>query len=214
MMKPHFLIADDSTTIQKALKLALKEFDLELDFVCSFEELEKRISSTNYQGFLVDANLPGLAKNTLVQFVERQQPQPTFVLEDPSCGLTKNELSLLKIPYILQKPFSRLSVTKILKEANFSLKSSAETTHQSKKESKVLREEKEILPRFFEEKNSDKQLQAHLNALKEKLEPTLENHLKRYVENYCRQNFQKIASQVISDEIRKLAEEKAKALRS
>lgn len=117
-MAQCILIADDSTTIQKVIKIALSKHDMEVVSAGSYIEAINEVSKTKFAILIIDANLPGVrGVGELKKLQEDANGVPVLIL----CGTYENidEETFRSAGFreFLKKPFESSDVVKAVSGA-------------------------------------------------------------------------------------------------
>ncbi len=116
-MKPRIIVADDSTAIQKVVKIAFASFASEVAMVQNFSELKSQLVVDEWDLVIADASLPGLVeKEDFSQLENLVQERPLILLAGSYDTVDLSALENSKINYhIVRKPFDASELINIVK---------------------------------------------------------------------------------------------------
>ena len=216
-MNAKILVADDSTTIQKFIRMTLSKFDLAIFPATSLVESEAVVKQERPQVLLVDSCLPGVSgAQDINQLRDLAGGVPVIVLVGSFEGTPIEELQAKSLENIIRKPFEPSSLTDLL----FSLidRDGGVVPGASQGEgedpigslgadfSGIPLPNRPISP----PRDSVEEL-----IMKNELESNLEvdnitQLIKKTVEEYCDRHFATLAKEVIQAEIRGLIDERSR----
>lgn len=112
-----FLVIDDSTTIQKVIKIAFSKFDVEITAVSTHIEALADIMKSSPQMIIADASLAGEKSIALLQRVREAEPNVPFVLLKGSYeGIDEELYAKSGFEDFIKKPFEASELIKQVKE--------------------------------------------------------------------------------------------------
>lgn len=103
----RILVADDSSTIQKVIRIGLAGVPCTIKSVASYVEACKVIDSEAFDLIIADAGLPGVsAGNDFLKLSERTNRAPLILLMGSYDTVREADLRAIGIENIIKKPFS------------------------------------------------------------------------------------------------------------
>jgi CheY-like chemotaxis protein len=112
----HVLVADDSETIQKVVKIALARQPLKVDVAASWDEAKARILP-GVGVILLDANLPGINGDIakIKEALKQADSVPVVVMQGShDRTLSDADLSAAGVQRTLQKPFDSAELIRLV----------------------------------------------------------------------------------------------------
>lgn len=113
---PVVLVADDSETIQKVVRIALARQPLKVEVAASWNEAESRLGG-HVAAILLDANLPGIQgdRAKLKEALTRAGGIPVVVMQGShDRSLSDGDLAEAGIKHSIQKPFDSGELIKLI----------------------------------------------------------------------------------------------------
>ena len=229
----HILLADDSQPIQKVVKIALATLQCEFTYVSNFADAEKALQKKQAQIFILDAGLAGAANVQDLKKLEDLAGIPTIVLLGSYEKYAEQDLLGMGIVNILKKPFDGTQLLAIVKKLANTMSPSPpiETFVQSIPELVLV--PPAPMPRITQIQFSDESkigtplspiasqfsppdfrvnIEQKNDFNRESLIQELRGSMETLVKEYCEKNFKGIAREILTSELRRLAEEKARHL--
>ncbi len=221
---------DDSTAIQKVVQLAFSEFELDISFSHTIAEAAQLVKRKTYDFMILDVGLDRSEDLVAIkEFYQACQKQSQYVLLLLGSLVQKHEPKLKDIGFkqFLKKPFQGsqlLDVVRKLMGEKLQLKMEAEDDKVGEHLSEMpplpmmqsmqreTRGEKafpevDLPPAPITQKIIES---INFKEIAKPLEGEIPQHIKNVVEAYCEKYFVKVARDVITEEIRKLAQERSR----
>lgn len=222
-MSRHMIIADSSQVLEKAVKLALSQYDVTLHTAQNLSELKSKLLASSFDLALIDVGLQDLEKEgQLTAFQHEKTPiiwllgsyQPLLPIDLDSQGGKKRD--------VLKKPFSSKELLDKCADLQISLNLKKTQTASSAKPS-----EKISKPEATEREDawgaskdpwggSKESWGGNKEEFMAKILPSIKEEMSElvtgFVQDYCEKHFKAIARDILGDEIRKLAEEKSRLM--
>ncbi len=102
----RILVADDSSTIQKVIRIGLASIPNEIRAVSSFVEANKLAEPGQFDLIIADAGLPGVSTaSDFVRLAERCGDLPLIILMGSYDAVRESDLRAVGIQHIIKKPF-------------------------------------------------------------------------------------------------------------
>jgi DNA-binding response OmpR family regulator len=102
----RILVADDSTPIQKVIRIGLADIPNETKAVGSFMEAVKAVDGGRFDLIIADAGLPGVsAASDFIKLSERAGQIPLIILMGSYDAVRESDLRAVGIQNIVKKPF-------------------------------------------------------------------------------------------------------------
>ena len=230
-MATKILMADDSTTIQKVIKIALSNVLVDIDEAKNIAELNFHLSKSDYDLLLVDSNLAGIDHiSQLADYIKKFKTIPVIILKgtfDPQLTL---DFKKFEFEYILKKPFSTEELKKTIENTGveLQLKSSQlkpeENTHieTAKSQQDYLKNKKFVknqvlssitsndnkdFKNIFSDSMFDKQGNIR-KELKDVIENIVNTEANRLINLYCEKNAKQIIESFLRNELEKITNQK------
>lgn len=104
-MSKRLLVIDDSTTIQKVVKLAFAPFEIEVFAANSYIEAISESSYTDIEMVIADASLPGIKGASDYQLLQQKLAVPFVILVGSYDTIDRTSFQSLGFTHFLEKPF-------------------------------------------------------------------------------------------------------------
>ena len=102
----RILVADDSSTIQKVIRIGLASIPTNIKSVGSYVEAAKAASPDQFDLIIADAGLPGVSTaSDFVKLLERAGNIPMILLMGSYDAVRESDLRAAGIEHIIKKPF-------------------------------------------------------------------------------------------------------------
>jgi CheY-like chemotaxis protein len=102
----RILVADDSSTIQKVIRIGLAAIPNDIKTVSSFVEASKLAAPGQFDLIIADAGLPGVSTaSDFVRLAERFGHLPLIILMGSYDAVRESDLRAVGIQHIIKKPF-------------------------------------------------------------------------------------------------------------
>ena len=102
----RILVADDSSTIQKVIRIGLAAITNEIRAVSSFVEANKVAEPGQFDLIITDAGLPGVSTaSDFVRLAERCGGVPLIILMGSYDAVRESDLRAVGVQHIMKKPF-------------------------------------------------------------------------------------------------------------
>ncbi len=219
-MKSKVLIADDSTTIQKFVRMTLSKLDLDLFAVASLVEAKAVVQQDRPNVLIVDSCLPGVVGADQIKELRREAGNvPTIVLVGSFEGASTDELAAKGLDNIVRKPFEPPVLTNLL----FALLEGAETVasvptslSQRPANTSIKSLEPDFsgipLPGPLAEPAGESDADLIVKSQLESMLATKEGAkiFRKSIEDYCDRHFAALAREVIQQEVRRLIDDRSR----
>jgi CheY-like chemotaxis protein len=127
----RILVADDSSTIQKVIRIGLSSIPNDIRSVGSMTEAMRAVESTPVDLIIVGAGLPGVSTaNDFIKLLEHAGRVPIIVLIGSYDVVREADLRSAGIQHIMKKPFPPGDLTRIVAELTPQLKAQT-PSHES-----------------------------------------------------------------------------------
>ncbi|RZA10969.1 MAG: response regulator, partial [Proteobacteria bacterium] len=118
LMAEKWLVIDDSATIQRVIKLAFQDYDVQITEADSTQDALRELSRTPPSLVIVDAALAGVQSVQDFSRLQQSSPQSAFVvLEGSYDHIDENQFRGAGFRYFLKKPFDAAQLIAITREA-------------------------------------------------------------------------------------------------
>ena len=206
-MKAKVLIADDSTTIQKFIRMTLSKFDLSLYGTTSLTEAKAVVRQDKLDLMLIDSCLAGVkSAEEIIELQSAAGGVPVIVLVGSFEGTPAEELRAKGLEHIIRKPFDPAVLTDLVLKVlqGFDAEgSNAQVGSLSHDLSGIpLPDTETSLPR------DDLEELIMKNEIESRMElDEITELVRNTVSQYCEKHFRAIAKEVIQSEIKSLIAE-------
>jgi CheY-like chemotaxis protein len=113
----RILVADDSSTIQKVIKIGLAALQTEIRSAASHLEASKLVDQGSVDLIIADAGLPGVSTAAdFVKLAERAGGVPIILLMGSYEAVKESDLRAVGITHIIKKPFPPGELPKLVQE--------------------------------------------------------------------------------------------------
>ena len=117
-MTYRLLVADDSATIQKVVKIALTKFKVDLREASSYHDALAAAGAEAPELLIVDANLPGATSaKKLLELSDKANGAPMIVLVGSYEATNEQTLRDLGARHVLRKPFDSAELVRLVNRA-------------------------------------------------------------------------------------------------
>ena len=194
-MTTKILVADDSTTIQKVIRLAFSRYPLQLVYASSLLEARNILQQEPIDLVLMDSCLPGVTSKEHIDKFMQDHPSLAFVFLIGSFkGIDLNALASPQKNQILKKPFEPSQIVDVVRQV---LGRPFDPDHEQALEPKATKEPVSQ-PAAMDLGGIDQQ--------------QLSQMVRSAVYDYCDSHFESLIKDVITAEIRQLMDKKARQL--
>jgi CheY-like chemotaxis protein len=208
-MKKKLLLADSSATMAKIIKLALSNYQQpELEAVATLEQLQEKLRSEACAALIIDAGFaqtdeaeklwPLLGNTPVLALLGSFQPLASSLAQLAQ----KNKVCLLNKPFSPQELVTALQQLGLLLNEQSEAKTPPRIPPQGKESKTVLSSDSMAELGI----NKDEWLSKILPLLKEELAELVQV----YVQEYCEKHFKTLAREILTGELHKLADERAR----
>jgi CheY-like chemotaxis protein len=240
-MTLRFLVADDSSPIQKVIKIAFSRYPVEIFVASSLSEVLRDGSKIRPDLLIIDASLPGIASVVDINRVLDQLGKPpTIALLGSFESIAVNDLLTLERSQILRKPFDTAQLVSLASGFVPTLLNQNAVFDLGPPSTPLASEpEKKGLPAFTLEEVAPQvppppvKVETKIEIPPaprpiappvvetietiESIEEMVSNQdikkmVREAVDEFCRANLKNILREVISAELKKLADEKSRHL--
>ena len=134
-MPVKILMADDSTTIQKVIRIALSSYSIVIDEVKNSAELSTYLKHNHYHLLLVDSNLTGIDHlQDLSHIIAINKNIPSIILKGSFDPHNTQDFNKHNLPFVLKKPFSTQELINAIEKIGLKLKKKSYTTNKKEQE--------------------------------------------------------------------------------
>ncbi|MBC7661028.1 MAG: response regulator [Chitinophagaceae bacterium] len=117
-MAEKWLVIDDSATIQRVIKLAFQDYDVQITEADSTQEALRELSQFPSSLVIVDAALAGVQSVHDFSRLQQTSPKSAFVILEGSYDhIDENQFRSAGFRYFLKKPFDAAQLIAITREA-------------------------------------------------------------------------------------------------
>ncbi len=226
----QILLADDSSPIQKVVKIALSSLQCDFAYASNFLEAQKELEKKTAKVFIVDAGLAGATSVADISKLCEIAAIPTVVLLGSYEKYSEQDLLTAGLHNILKKPFDGTQLLEMVQKLiELEIPTPIMTVPPSfpsiprlikipfgNDEQKSAQATPEPEPaKMFKPpafKPEIPQMPARSEIDHDQVFAKLQREMQTLVKDYCEKNFKAIAREILTAELRRLAEEKARHL--
>ena len=210
-MPAKILIADDSSTIQKFIRMALSSYDISIFTSSNLAEARSVLSLEKLDALIIDSCLPGVGQpSEIMDLINDYSGLSTLVLVGSFEGSSTQDLSQTGLGHILRKPFEPKVLVESLALLVPELSEKTEPPSLEKATPvSTLNLDDVDLDVGLQESHAQSN-QASASAEGAVTDDKLKLLVRETVAEYCDRHFKSIAKDVIKAEINLLLDEKAR----